>query len=206
MTVVVAIDLGTSRSAWAFSIQGRGEDTVSLRIPVGSEPSPSSDKTETAILLSPNDHEVLAFGNAAHTRYLEEIEGIEDVNVNLGIGVGRPMLFRWFKMELCTNGGFHTVNDPVANSECGRTLPLLIVMSAVLRHFKEDALAILSSIGGLNDFMEDVLWVVTIPAIYDDFARRFVRVAAHEAGLINKVNSPRLLPCLEPEAACLTVR
>ncbi|CAN0396964.1 unnamed protein product, partial [Scytosiphon promiscuus] len=32
------------------------------------------------------------------------------------------------------------------------------------------------------------------------------RVAAHEAGLINKVNSPRLLPCLEPEAACLTVR
>ncbi|CAN0518660.1 unnamed protein product, partial [Scytosiphon promiscuus] len=144
-------------------------------------------KTETAILLSPNDHEFLAFGNAAHTRYLEEIEGIEDVN-------------------LCTNGGFHTVNDPVANSECGRTLPLLTVMSAVLRHFKEDALANLSSIGGLNDFMEDVLWVVTIPAIYDDFARRFIRVAAHEAGLINKVNSPRLLPCLEPEAACLTVR
>ena len=53
--------------------------------------------------------------------------------------------------------------------------------------------------------ISDVTWVVTIPAIYDDFAKRFVRVAAHKAGIISTVNSPNLQLCLEPEAACLTV-
>ena len=199
MAIVVAIDLGTSRSAWAFSIQGRAEDAVCLRVPLGSAPSPSSAKTETAVLLSHHDtHEVLAFGSTAHSRYLEEIEGTEDDD-------GRPMLFRWFKMELCKNRGFQTVNDPVAVAECGQTLPLLVVMSVVLRHFKEDALNNLSSVSGMDYSVEDVMWVVTIPAIYDDFARHFMRVAAHEAGLINTVNSLRLRLCLEPEAACLTV-
>ena len=220
MAVVVAIDLGTSRSAWAFSIQGRAEDTVCLRVPLGSAPSPASEKTETAVLLSHDTHEVLAFGNTAHSRYLEEMEGIEGSSGGVGADVGprpsfavsspndhldgRPMLFRWFKMELCKNRGFQAVNDPVAISECGQTLPLLVVMSAVLRHFKEDALAHLSSVS-VMDHSEDVIWVVTIPAIYDDFARRFMRVAAHEAGLINTVDSPRLRLCLEPEAACLAM-
>ncbi|CAN0209375.1 unnamed protein product, partial [Scytosiphon promiscuus] len=221
MDIVVAIDLGTSRSAWAFSIQGRAQDTVLIRVPAGSVPSPSSVKTETAVLLSPDDHEVLAFGNAAHARYLEEIEGIEDDNVNLGTGIGsppnitasntndhvqgNPMLFRWFKMELCTNGGFQSVNDPVAVSECGRALPLLVVMGAILRHFKNDVLAYLSTVFEVDHYIKEVMWVVTIPAIYDDFARRFMRVAAHKAGLINTVDSPQLRLCLEPEAAYLAV-
>ncbi|CAN0479440.1 unnamed protein product, partial [Discosporangium mesarthrocarpum] len=46
---------------------------------------------------------------------------------------------------------------------------------------------------------------LTVPAIWDDYAKNFMRQAAHKAGLVTSVDSPRLRLCLEPEAACLAV-
>ena len=63
--IVVAIDLGTSRTAYAYSIQGRTEQDI-IRIPKGGLPSASAVKTDTAILLgSDAPHDVLAFGRNA---------------------------------------------------------------------------------------------------------------------------------------------
>ncbi|CAN0043200.1 unnamed protein product, partial [Scytosiphon promiscuus] len=195
MSTVVAIDFGTSRSAWALSIQGLAESAIVVRVPLGSDLSPACTKTETAVLLNTDDYSVHVGPRPNFTASDKEEH----------LPAGKSMLFRWFKMELCRKGGFQTVDDPVAISECGRTLPLLIVMAAVLRFFKDDALAHSSNVTGVDYVTTDVTWVVTIPAIYDDFARRFMRVAAHKAGLINAVDSPRLGLCLEPEAACLTM-
>ena len=47
----VAIDLGTSRSTYAYSVQGRAEQDVIIRVPDGSL-----------------THDVLAFGRAAGRR------------------------------------------------------------------------------------------------------------------------------------------
>ena len=47
--------------------------------------------------------------------------------------------------------------------------------------------------------------VVTIPAIYDDFVKHFMRVTAYKAGITPTVDSPRLTLCPELEAACLGV-
>ena len=58
---------------------------------------------------------------------------------------------------------------------------------------------------GVNQTVDHVTWVVTIPAIYDDFAKSFMRVAAHKAGITSTVDSSNLQLCLEPEAACLAV-
>ena len=209
--IVVAIDLGTSRSAYAYSIQGRAEQDVIIRVPERSLPSVSAMKTDTAVLLrSTPPHGVLAFGRAAGERFVEDCEDDEASNDYSGAGVhattgATSMLFRWFKMGLCERRGYQSVDDPVATAEGGQQLPLMIVMAAVLRHFKDDALAHLSFVSGMTQTVENVTWVVTIPAIYDDFAKRFMRVAAHKAGITATIDSPSLQLCLEPEAACLAM-
>eukprot|EP00752_Nemacystus_decipiens_P002183 g2078.t1 len=216
---IVAIDLGTSRTAYAFSVQGRAEQDVIVRIPDGSLRSVSAVKTDTAILLaSEAPHEVLAFGRRAYERFVEYVAEAEDGESSEHMDENRnnvttvraasgatTMLFRWFKMELCERRGYQSVDDPEATAEGGGKLPLIDVMTASLRHIKGDVIAHLSSVSGVAQTIEDVAWVVTIPAIYDDFAKRFMRVAAHKAGITSTVDSPSLQLCLEPEAACLAV-
>ncbi|CAN0469441.1 unnamed protein product, partial [Hapterophycus canaliculatus] len=214
--IVAALDIGTSRSAWAFSIQGYAEENVLIRVPVGASKSTSSDtKTDTAILLSTKPpHCVEAFGREAVRLFIERSEDAEGSLDRRGgngalAGSSTPektgLLFRWFKKELCERRGYQSVDDPVATADGGQKLPLLVVMTAVLRHFKDDVLTYLSSRTRVSQTVKDVMWVATIPAIYDDFAKRFMRVAAHKAGLTDEVNSPQLQLCLEPEAACLAV-
>eukprot|EP00903_Cladosiphon_okamuranus_P013447 g12524.t1 len=220
---VVAIDLGTSRSAYAFSILGRAQEDIIIRVPEGSRPSVSAMKTETAVLLkSTYPHDVLAFGRAAIERFIEEAEEEEDSDgdrssdggwldergEDMGTRSASPpsgILFRWFKVELCQRRGYRSVDDPVATAQGGQKLPLMVVMTAVLRHFKEDAIAHLSFVSEMPQTVDDVTWVVTVPAIYDDFAKHFMRVAAHKAGITPAVDSSSLQLCLEPEAACLAV-
>ncbi len=48
-----------------------------------------------------------------------------------------------------------------------------------------------------------ILWVLTVPAIWSDAAKSLMRQAALEAGLISDLSSDQLLLCLEPEAAGL---
>lgn len=76
--IVVAIDLGTSRSAYAYSIQGLAEDDVIIRVPEGSLASVAAMKTETAVLLGGEHYEFEAFGRAARERFIEEAEDDED--------------------------------------------------------------------------------------------------------------------------------
>ena len=160
-------------------------------------------KTETAALLRGTlPHDVLAFGRAAGERFVQDFED-DDGSTPSG---PTPMLFRWFKNGLCQRRrGYQSVADPVATGEGGQDLPLMVVMAAVLRHFKNDVIAHLSSVSGTARSVADIAWNLTIPAIYDDFAKRFMRVAAHNAGITSTIDSPSLTLCLEPEAACLAV-
>lgn len=206
--IVVAIDLGTSRSAWAYSMKGRAEDDVIIRVPEGSLVSASGGlKTETSILLERESGDVLAFGRAARQKFVELTEDLEWVMEENLQHVPEPeeILFRWFKVALCEKRGYQSIYDPVAVADGGQTRPLLHVVSAALRHFKEDILAHLSSKSGTSIGVLDVTWVLTIPAIYDDFAKNFMRHAAHKAGIIKTLDSSQMRLCLEPEAACLAI-
>ncbi|CAN0331620.1 unnamed protein product, partial [Ascophyllum nodosum] len=206
--IVVAIDLGTSRSAWAFSMIGREENEVMVRIPEGSVSSASAGlKTETAVLLGTKTGDVRAFGRAAREKFIESKEEEEwilqdDFNVSETVTAADAALFRWFKV-LCEKRGYQSIYDPVAVAEDGEKRPLFQVVSATLRHFKEDILSHLSSSSGVAIGVRDITWVLTIPAIYDYFAKNFMRQAAHKAGIISTVDSSQLHLCLEPEAACL---
>ncbi|CAN0253179.1 unnamed protein product, partial [Scytosiphon promiscuus] len=88
----------------------------------------------------------------------------------------------------------------------GQRLPLLAVMVEVLRYFKEDVLAHMSSLLGTRTTIEDVVWAIPIPAVYNRFSSCFMRAAAHQAGLVDVIDSPHLQLCLEPEAAFEAVK
>lgn len=207
-SLVVAVDLGTSRSAWAYSLPSKAEEDIVVRVPRGSEScSVISMKTETAVLLTSDGGRVVAFGRNAQRRFIQQIEAIEGEG---GAPDGAPpaakkMLFRWFKVHLCHKRGYQSVNDPVAVADGGEEMPLLKLVTAALRHFKEDVLQHLSELLEARLGMDRVKWVLTIPAIFDDFAKRFMRHAAFRAGMINTIDSSSLILCLEPEAACLSV-
>ncbi|CAN0156085.1 unnamed protein product [Ascophyllum nodosum] len=209
--IVVAIDLGTSRSAWAFSMKDRAEEEVIVRIPKGSLASASAGlKTETAILLDTETENVRAFGRAAREKFVELKEREEWIlqegsDARGAVPASEAMLFRWFKIALCEKRGYQSIHDISCVAEDGQNKPLFKVISSTLRHFKEDILAYLSSTSGVHIGVGDIIWVLTIPAIYDDFAKNFMRHAAHAAGIISTVGSSQLQLCLEPEAACLAV-
>lgn len=99
----------------------------------------------------------------------------------------------------------HLYDEPKARFPGDHEVPLINVMKAALGYFKDDALKFLSATSGTQISANNVNWVLTVPAIYDDFAKNFMRHAAHEAGMISSVNSKKLRLCLEPEAACLAV-
>lgn len=193
--IIVAIDFGTTRSAWAYQVSGQADNKILVRIPASAASAPSSThKTETVALIGGRGSgNFIAFGPAAIEEYAASDHADDQA------------LFRWFKLDLCEPRPDHTTPGSVMTESVGgqHTVPLLGVMTASLRYFKEDILNFLSSTGGRKVDVNSLNWVLTVPAIYDDFAKRFMRHAAHEAGIIDRIDSTRLRLCLEPEAACL---
>ncbi len=176
---VVAIEIGTHRSGWASSMQDKTEGDIIVRVPEGNS---QGEKTDTAVILGSHSDKVLAFGSSARERYLEDEVG------------GR--LFLNFMRDFPQSN---------ATTECGLKVPLLRVMGAVLCHFKTAALAHLSSASETPVAVADVAWVISVPATFDRVARGLVLDAALRSGIIDKVNSPRLELCPEPNAAYLAV-
>lgn len=46
-------------------------------------------------------------------------------------------------------------------------------------------------------------WVLTVPALWNEEHKLFMRKAAVEAGIVESTNSSNLLLCLEPEGASI---
>lgn len=192
--IIVAIDFGTSRSAWAYQVSGEAEGKILVQIPGNADQvTSSSTKTETAALVGGHGWgDLIAFGPAALEKHAAS---------DLTDG---QALFRWSKIDLCeSRQGQTTAASLMTQSTGGHTVPLLGVVKASLLYFKEDALRFLSRAAGRTVLAHSVNWVLTVPAIYDDFAKRFMRQAAFEAGMTDRINSTKLRLCLEPEAAFL---
>ncbi len=51
-----------------------------------------------------------------------------------------------------------------------------------------------------------IRWVLTVPALWSDAHKQFMRKAAVSAGIVDELNSPNLLLCLEPEGASIQCR
>uniref|UniRef100_A0A3B3Z787 Heat shock protein 12B n=1 Tax=Periophthalmus magnuspinnatus TaxID=409849 RepID=A0A3B3Z787_9GOBI len=85
-----------------------------------------------------------------------------------------------------------------------KPMDALQVFSAALRFLKDDALEALDKetqnmAKGLLNFT----WVLTVPAIWDNPARQFMREAAVQAGLVTAATEDKLVIALEPEVASI---
>jgi molecular chaperone DnaK (HSP70) len=84
----------------------------------------------------------------------------------------------------------------------GREMNLMTVISESLRFIAEKAMLKLEEQVG-KIVKAKIRWVLTVPALWSDNHKQFMRRAALQAGIIDELNSPNLLLCLEPEGASI---
>lgn len=84
------------------------------------------------------------------------------------------------------------------------TADLLTLVQRVLEYVKGDAYGMLGERFTTRDVATlKIFWVLTVPAIWDDEGKAFMRAAAHRAGMTASVDAANLMLALEPECAVL---
>ena len=76
---------------------------------------------------------------------------------------------------------------------------LRIIIKEYLRLFSDDALKYYNRKGNTEYSKDNIKWIVTVPAIWNEYGKQFMKNCAKKAGM-NKV-----VIALEPEAASLTM-
>ena len=76
---------------------------------------------------------------------------------------------------------------------------LRLIIKEYLRLFSDNALKYYNNKGDTDYSKKDIKWIVTVPAIWNEYGKQFMRQCAKKAGM-NKV-----IIALEPEAASLTM-
>ncbi|CAF0792093.1 unnamed protein product [Rotaria sp. Silwood1] len=191
--VVVAIDFGTTFSGYAFAFTRDIDSILMMRKVDGNDPGVINQKTPTTILLTPN-LEFHSFGFFARD-FFHDLDPDE---------AKRWLYFEKFKMHLHYIQDLNTQTLIAASN--GRKVPALTIFTYALQYFKEHALRELSDQSGTRFVNEDVRWVITVPAIWKQSAKQFMREAAYQAGIASREFPEQLLIALEPEAASIYIR
>ncbi|KAL3885515.1 hypothetical protein ACJMK2_025568 [Sinanodonta woodiana] len=84
----------------------------------------------------------------------------------------------------------------------GKELSAKTVFSMAIKYLKDDLLKQCATGGAGIVKPNDIMWILTVPAIWNDSAKQFMREAALEAGL----STTKLKLALEPETASLFCR
>ncbi len=185
-THVIAIDFGTGASGYGIAPKSL-DPSQKPKIEVFNPCDESDDqKTPTAILFD-NSFKFLAFGTQALTKYAEMIDDGETA-----------LLFQTYKMHL-----LHM--DKNAISADARELSLMTVISQTLKFIADKAVVKLTEQVG-KVIPTKIRWLLTVPALWSEEHKQFMRKAALEAGIIDNINSSQLLLCLEPEGASIQCR
>uniref|UniRef100_A0A8V5G6T2 Uncharacterized protein n=1 Tax=Melopsittacus undulatus TaxID=13146 RepID=A0A8V5G6T2_MELUD len=192
-SVVVAIDFGTTSSGYAFSFCSDPDTIHMMRKWEGGDPGVANQKSPTSLLLSP-DGAFHSFGYTARDYYhdLDPEEARE------------WLYFEKFKMKI------HSTSELTMSTELeavnGKKLPALEVFAHALRFFKQHAVQELKEQCPALPERDGIRWVITVPAIWKQPAKQFMREAAYRAGLVSPENPEQLLIALEPEAASIYCR
>ncbi|KAJ3434966.1 alpha kinase/elongation factor 2 kinase [Anaeramoeba flamelloides] len=206
---ITAIDFGTSRSGYAYSLTTNNIDSKNEKtdFEIYGPTYQYGLKTDTAILFKPRgssqkqknrneresemgleDLEFELFGTKAITRYRDLHED------DLAFGYE---LFTDFKMNLYRE-------EETVVSYMGKKAPLFLLIKAILVEIKKQVLENISRNPVVRTpFKEnEILWLISVPAIWKEEYKYKMRVLAKEAGLIlPKGDDDRLFVIYEPEAA-----
>ncbi|KAK3602827.1 hypothetical protein CHS0354_026379 [Potamilus streckersoni] len=185
--IVAAIDFGTTYSGYAFSFKHEYEKdpTKVSTNQAWNSGNLLSFKQPTCVLCNPK-REFDSFGYEAENKYSALAEDQEHHNW---------YFFRRFKMvlhEKQIKRGIEIEDDK------GLKMPAIQVFGLAIRFLKDHLLKTLE-IRGTGLTADDIHWILTVPAIWTDSAKQFMREAANEAGIAGGL----LTIALEPEAAAM---
>ena len=175
--VVVGIDFGSSGSGYSYSFYN--ENDINHGYIYGAN---VDNKVPTEIILD-DDYSILQFG-ATCQQYLKEKD------------YKSGHYFKNIKMHLYEK----KLNIISSNSE--KCFPLVVVIEKVLQKLKELCLEELIKLRK-NINQENIKWVVTVPAIWEDFQKGIMMEASIKAGLVYENTDKSIFFALEPEAASL---
>ncbi|XP_060065172.1 heat shock 70 kDa protein 12A-like [Ylistrum balloti] len=187
--IVAALDFGTTYSGYAFQMR-HDYEREPLKINTNSwigSGKLMSQKAPSSVLLSP-DKKFHSFGYEAENKYSE----LTEENDHTGW-----LYFKQFKMLLHNNKtlGRSTLIKDIN----GEMMPAKTIFSMAIRYLKEHLMTMVQK-QVVSDVEEDMIgWVITVPAIWDEGAKQFMREAAQAAGIC----TDHLKLALEPEAASM---
>jgi molecular chaperone DnaK (HSP70) len=95
---------------------------------------------------------------------------------------------------------------PNATGLDGREMPLMTVIAESLKYISNKAIAKLEEQIGKVMNLKKIRWVLTVPALWGEDHKLFMKKAAVQAGIIDHSSSTQLLLCLEPEGASIQCR
>ncbi|CAG2229172.1 Heat shock 70 kDa protein 12B,Heat shock 70 kDa protein 12A [Mytilus edulis] len=203
--VVVAIDFGTTYSGWAYSFRKEyKENHTNIKTKGGWKnfDGQATEKTPTVALFTPED-KFHSFGYEAENKYAELVDEEQSTGWKY---------FKRFKMALLSDDTKQfghqqrkLVTGKISRHQKlkdvnGKKLPSLTVVSECLNFLKNDFLKALKEKVNFVE-MKDIHWVITVPAIWSDEAKAFMRLAANQAG----IDDTLLSLAYEPEAWQYTV-
>ncbi|XP_060608535.1 heat shock 70 kDa protein 12A-like [Ruditapes philippinarum] len=187
--IVAAIDFGTTYSGYAHSLKDEYKKDP-LKIYANQDWTDGSGlitlKAPTVVLFDNRGH-FHSFGYDAETKYAKLSE--EDKHIGW-------KYFRRFKMKLHERVNLR--RNMMLSDDQGNRMPALDVFSEAIKYLKDHLMKRLRDrIGELRD--TDIHWVLTVPAIWHDGAKQFMKEAAAKAG----IPEDQLTLALEPEAAAI---
>eukprot|EP01133_Synstelium_polycarpum_P010258 gene10258-11961_t len=107
-------------------------------------------------------------------------------------------LYKNYKMHLLDEV---SRGKPVQAVGSDDTAPVTELITATLKHIKTAALEKIDPNNRLQP--DDILWVITVPAIWKDAAKLIMRQCAEKAGLCSQKDTDSLIFAYEPEAGAL---
>ena len=150
-----------------------------------------TEKTPTCALIT-STHKLEAFGYEAENKFMDMSES-ERHNY---------YFFRRFKMELNKGIDQKFSLDFKIKDVLGKPLPALTLFALSIDFLTTDMLKFGENRIADGITKDDIHWVLTVPAIWTDSAKQFMRKAAIEGG----IQSDKLTIALEPEAASIFCR
>ncbi|XP_052761126.1 heat shock 70 kDa protein 12A-like [Mya arenaria] len=190
--VVASIDFGTTYSGWAYSFRHEFEENpAKVNAKTWHGGNFVSLKGPTCVLIKPDGKTIEAFGYDAETQYADL--AAENKHKEW-------YYFRRFKMKLFDKETL-TMSLEIEDED-GKRLKASTVFSLSIRYLKDDLMKTSSDKLSGDITHKDIHWVITVPAIWSEPAKKFMREAAREAG----IPFGQLSICLEPEAASIYCR
>ncbi|XP_014294036.1 heat shock 70 kDa protein 12A isoform X2 [Halyomorpha halys] len=189
--VVVSIDIGTTYSGYAFAYTKSPSDKQihMMRQTEGSDRGLNNQKVPTVLLLSPEE-KFHSFGYAARDFY-------HDLDPS---DAKQWLYFDKFKMNLHNNMDVNRESQVMAQN--GHSVSALTVFAHTLSYMRWQVEKELRDQGRLPK----VRWVVTVPALWTQQAKQFIRESAYMADICSPETADHLLIALEPEAASVCCR